>query len=259
MPNRILREGILSSKRVNSLSIGAEVFYRRLMSKVDDYGRFTADPELLRAALFPLQLDRVSPAYVRECLTECSQPPANARKCPLISCYEGADGEKYLVLNDFGQRTRTPSRFPEPAGNDSCAQMPADVSNIPPIARASNTTTTTHTNTQERESEGKPNGQGDPKACLQAAQSEYPLTMAEIRKHSPAVDENFVRGLATKTCQYCLSMKDFPQDQLKDINDLNIASAVKESYDTWTSKRNKHGTGLLLDRVPKIMHTIALR
>ncbi len=48
MPNRILREGILTSERVNLLSWEAEVFYRRLMSVVDDYGRFHAHPALLR-------------------------------------------------------------------------------------------------------------------------------------------------------------------------------------------------------------------
>ena len=36
MPNRILREGILTSERVNALSWEAEVFYRRLMSAVDE-------------------------------------------------------------------------------------------------------------------------------------------------------------------------------------------------------------------------------
>ena len=44
MPNRILRDGILMSPRVNVLSSEAELFYRRLMSVVDDYGRFSAHP-----------------------------------------------------------------------------------------------------------------------------------------------------------------------------------------------------------------------
>jgi hypothetical protein len=36
MPNRILRAGIITSDRVNALDFGAEVFYRRLMSAVDE-------------------------------------------------------------------------------------------------------------------------------------------------------------------------------------------------------------------------------
>ncbi len=41
MPNRIIREGILTSEAVNSLSWEAEVFFRRLLSVVDDFGRLT--------------------------------------------------------------------------------------------------------------------------------------------------------------------------------------------------------------------------
>src|SRR3990167_11311858 len=57
MPNRILREGILSSERINTLSVHAELFYRRLLSVVDDYGRFFAHPALLRSACYPLRVD----------------------------------------------------------------------------------------------------------------------------------------------------------------------------------------------------------
>lgn len=35
MPSRILREGILTSERVNALAPLEELFYRRLMSVVD--------------------------------------------------------------------------------------------------------------------------------------------------------------------------------------------------------------------------------
>jgi hypothetical protein len=44
MPNRELREGILTSERINALTFPAEVFYRRLMSVVDDFGRCPAHP-----------------------------------------------------------------------------------------------------------------------------------------------------------------------------------------------------------------------
>ena len=51
MPDRIVRQGILTSDRVNQLDWGAECFYRRLMSIVDDYGRYDARPAVLRAQL----------------------------------------------------------------------------------------------------------------------------------------------------------------------------------------------------------------
>ena len=86
MPTRIIREGILDSKAVNALSEQAEIFYRRLMSVVDDYGRFEADTELLRARCFPRQLERWPEARVEDCLTEIS------RHSPLVSVYFTATG-----------------------------------------------------------------------------------------------------------------------------------------------------------------------
>jgi hypothetical protein len=76
VPNRYLREGILDSEAVNRLSEEAELFYRRLMSVVDDYGRIEANLELLRARCFPLQLDRWPLSRVGQVLAECGQMTA---------------------------------------------------------------------------------------------------------------------------------------------------------------------------------------
>ncbi len=86
------------------------------------------------------------------------------------------------------------------------------------------------------------------------ATSEYPLTIAEIRKHDPAVDEQFVRGLVTKTIQHCLSSKEFPQDKIGVLTDKNMARLCRESY---TTGPPGHRTGLLLNRVPPIAVTWA--
>lgn len=108
MPNRILREGILTSPRVAKLGWAEEVFYRRLMSVVDDYGRYYADYGLLHAACYPRQLTKVSDADIGKWLTVC----VNAA---LVSVYPAQDGERYLELLDFGQQVRAKkSRFPDP-------------------------------------------------------------------------------------------------------------------------------------------------
>ena len=107
MPTRILREGILTSPRVIQLSWPAEVFYRRLMSVVDDFGRYHAHPTLLRAACYPLQLDKASEADVGKWLGEC-------RKAALVSVYE-VSNVPYLQMADFRQQQRAKSKFPEPA------------------------------------------------------------------------------------------------------------------------------------------------
>lgn len=110
MPSRILREGILTSERVAELGWPAEVFYRRLMSVVDDYGRYYATPMLLRAACYPLHLDKVSDADIGKWLQA-------TEKAGLVSVYPASDGKRYLQMADFKQQVRAKdSRFPAPDG-----------------------------------------------------------------------------------------------------------------------------------------------
>ena len=71
MPTRILRDGILTSERVNTLDWEAEVFYRRLLSLGDDFGLFDARPAILRPSLYPLKLDQMRETNIQSCLNDC--------------------------------------------------------------------------------------------------------------------------------------------------------------------------------------------
>lgn len=53
MPNRIIKESICKSETLNRLSAEEEVFFYRLLVNCDDYGRFSADPDLLASLLYP--------------------------------------------------------------------------------------------------------------------------------------------------------------------------------------------------------------
>lgn len=107
MPNRIVREGILTSERVNALTPNAELFYRRLLSVVDDFGRYTANLTLLRASCYPLKLDSVKEDSISKHLAEC----VGAR---LIVLYTVAD-KAFLELQDFRQQVRAKdSKYPAP-------------------------------------------------------------------------------------------------------------------------------------------------
>ena len=128
MPNRIIRDGILSSESVNSLSWPEEVFYRRLMSVVDDHGRFHAQPKLLRAACYPLHIDKVSDSDIGKWLSACET-------AGLVRVYPASDGKRYVELVKFGQQVRSKSKFPEaseataehPISTDiNCSQPPAN-------------------------------------------------------------------------------------------------------------------------------------
>lgn len=106
MPNRIVRESILTSESVCSLDWGEEVFYRRLMHIVDDYGRHEANPQLLRSRCYPLQVDKVRVADITRWMAAC-------QKAGVIVLYE-AGGKAYVQIEKFGQQQRSPSKHPPP-------------------------------------------------------------------------------------------------------------------------------------------------
>jgi hypothetical protein len=109
LPNRILRDGINSSPRVNALSMGAEILYRRLMSVADDYGRFYASTITIRASCWPLFPERITDEEVKKWMAECTSGDR-----PLLRIYEHA-GARYLEIQDFGQQQRSKSKYPNPS------------------------------------------------------------------------------------------------------------------------------------------------
>lgn len=116
MPNRIIREGILTSDKVDSLSLGAEVFYRRLLSKVDDHGTFDGRPSILRAHLYPLRIDTVSADNCAQWLAECVE-------AGLVVAYEN-DGKPYVQVLNTQWVARSAAKNPLPTDPAStCAQL----------------------------------------------------------------------------------------------------------------------------------------
>lgn len=134
MPTRLIRDGILTSERVASLSWEAEVFYRRLLSLVDDYGLADARPSVLRSALYPLQLEKMSECNVQRCLAACET-------AGLILLF-ARNGKSFLMVRDFGQSLRSAPKYPLPDGykaiqvgkskyqlatpDDDCSQLQTD-------------------------------------------------------------------------------------------------------------------------------------
>jgi len=106
MPTRLIREGIINSDRINELDWAGEVFYRRLLNKVDDHGLYDARPSVLRTSLYPLRVDRVREA-------DCSRWLAMCEKAGLIVLYE-ADNKPYLKVLDTRWQTRSEPKYPEP-------------------------------------------------------------------------------------------------------------------------------------------------
>lgn len=125
MPSRLLREGILDSDAVNSLTAAEEVFYRRLMSVVDDFGRFDGRLPILRSRLYALK-----PA-IRD--TDISHWIAACVKAGLIAVYERG-GKPYILFHKLGEPRAKESKYPPPppdverqrASVNGCAQTNTD-------------------------------------------------------------------------------------------------------------------------------------
>ncbi len=106
MPVRLLREGILDSDAVCSLTFPAEVFYRRLMSVVDDFGRFDGRVSVLRSRLYALQIDKVREADITRWVAECA-------KAGLIALYS-VSGKPYILFHKLGEPRAKESKYPDP-------------------------------------------------------------------------------------------------------------------------------------------------
>jgi len=113
VPNRILREGILDSDRIEALSRDgraagalAEVLFYRLLVASDDFGRFDGRPSVIRARCFPLK-DQARTHDLEDWLAMLEQA------C-LIRRYV-VTGKPYLEIWNARQRTRSEhSRYPDP-------------------------------------------------------------------------------------------------------------------------------------------------
>ncbi len=134
VPNRIIREGWLESEAINQLDAPSERFFLRLCLRADDYGRYHANPVLLRSNLFPLRED------VRS--TDIPRWLAACEKAGLVRCYE-VTGTRYLEIPKFNQRMRAAvSKFPHPAKNDGQLTVICQTDDRPPRTEAYSETET---------------------------------------------------------------------------------------------------------------------
>lgn len=112
MPNRILRDWT-DSETIEKLTVEAEVFFTRLIMKVDDFGRYSANPKLLKSTLFPLK--EYSQEKITTWMKECEE-------VGLIQTYNSND-RNYLVIHGFKQHKRKMiSDYPDPPSSASAMQ-----------------------------------------------------------------------------------------------------------------------------------------
>ncbi len=109
----------------------AELFYRRLMSVVDDFGRYYAKPSLLLSDCFPIRPSWADEGTLSLWVAECDN-------ADLIRTYL-VDSTPYLEVLNFGQRLKPDQRSKFPAFPGKSGTFPEK----PAYARASSSPPTT--------------------------------------------------------------------------------------------------------------------
>lgn len=139
MPNRIIKESIRTSKTVNTMTDFQFRVWAYLITYVDDYGRGSADPELLKGFVFPRR-KRVSESDIEKALADLA-----GMGC--IHLYM-VDGESYFCFPNWGdhQRIQTKhSRFPEPPPFANPRESTVSHGESPPESESESKYKTPHT------------------------------------------------------------------------------------------------------------------
>ena len=112
MGNRILKESICMNRKFDELNDFEETVFCRLIVKVDDYGIFLADPDVLTSMLYPWKRT-LDPAVV-------GQAVRRMEELGMVMIYT-VDGEKYLKITSWEKHQKMRSRvhrFPTPEEAD---------------------------------------------------------------------------------------------------------------------------------------------
>jgi hypothetical protein len=144
VPNRILKESICTSDRIDTLSLFEEVLYYRLIVSCDDYGRFDGRPAIIKNRLFPLKENLT--------IKNVSAAINTLARAGLVALYE-FEGKPFLYLptwNEHQNIRAKKSRYPSPedgvhTSEIICKQMHTDASKCSrnPIQSESNPNTNT--------------------------------------------------------------------------------------------------------------------
>lgn len=121
MPQRFLRPGLTTSKRFNRADWQAQSFYVRLLTLVDDFGRYDADSRLLRSHAFPLGDAKGKDLPLKTIETACRQ----LSEQHLITFYTDPEGKETLQVLRWQERPRAnKSKYAQ--FDNKCLQMFAD-------------------------------------------------------------------------------------------------------------------------------------
>lgn len=134
MPKRFLKPELTTSDRWNASKWITQSFYVRLITLVDDYGRYDARPAILRAHAFPLRLDVTDKAVTDMC--------EELAKNDLAIFYKSGD-KMVLQLTRWVEEPRSKPKYPPLDSN--CEQLFAIARNCASPSSSSSSSNTPST------------------------------------------------------------------------------------------------------------------
>lgn len=174
MPNRLIKETICTSEKINSLSDFGFRLWTCLVTYVDDYGRGDGRAAIIKGRCFPL-LDRITVRDISEGLQELAD-----NGCILL--YE-VEGEKYLCFPSWDKHQtirNQKSKYPAPqATENNCEQLKAVASKSPrnPIQSNPNPNPNRSRNTRAREDDDDDNVGGISMEEAQQVQQDHNIVL----------------------------------------------------------------------------------
>ena len=132
MPNRVIKESIRTSKKVNALSDFEFRLWLYLITYVDDYGRGSADPELIKNLVFPRRKG-ITEQQIQKGLDSLANTG-------MVILYE-YDEEPFLYFPNWDKHQRIQSKkskFPDPKEGMLSQNSTVTHGDSPPRARVLN-------------------------------------------------------------------------------------------------------------------------
>lgn len=185
----LVRYGIVDSKRLCAQPIAVQLFFRNLLHTCDGAGRFLADADELRIALYRHALDRVTRLHVSRWMAAC-------HSAELVRLYTGPDGRGYGEVLNYGQRD-TKRRVIHPARE-------ADQMNFhgapPPVLADPPDPGRLELNRRGNECEETPDAFSDlgPPPRWRAARTHTPRKTSHLQTLKPAELDTYLEHLATQ-------------------------------------------------------------
>ena len=123
MPNRIIKESICTSEDIAGLSMGAEILFYHLMVKVDDFGVYFGNEQIIKNTCFPLKSSEIKVKQVESWLNELI-------KAGLLFAYVAEDGKKYVQFTKWAKHQQIRAKKSKyPLFDSTCNQLLADDDN----------------------------------------------------------------------------------------------------------------------------------